>query len=90
MQLFNFSNECNYWPFEPIDLGLRKQILFICNICNLSWINIEKCTTFFLSNFLKVLTQCAYDFPKMLTIVMKKKMSKLFMYYIIYKDFAIA
>jgi hypothetical protein len=32
---------------------------------------------------LKVLTQCAYDFPKMWIIVMKKIMLKLFMYYII-------
>jgi hypothetical protein len=89
VQLCNFSNKCHFWPFEPIDPGLRKKILFICNICNLSWINIEECTTFVLADFLKVLTQYAYDFPKMWIIVTKKIMLKLFMYCIIYKDFLI-
>ncbi len=89
MQLSNVFNECHYWPFEPINLGLIKKILFIWKICNLSWINIEEHTTFVLADFLKVLTQCAYDFPKMWIIVIKKIMSKLFLYYIIYKDFAI-
>jgi hypothetical protein len=72
-----------------IHLGLRKKILFICDIYNLSWINIEVHTTFVLADFLKVLTQCSYDFPKMLIIFMKKIMLKLFLYYIIYEDYAI-
>jgi len=84
-----FPYEGHYCPFEPIDLGFKKKILFIYNICNLSWINIEKCTSFcFVWFFESFNTMCLW-FSKNVDYCYEKVMLKLFMCYVIYKDFTI-
>ncbi len=67
-----FPYEGHYWPFEPIDLGFFLKSFSFITFATCHGSILKSAQTFVLADFLKVLTQCAYDFPKMWIIVMKK------------------